>query len=97
MINESKTVMPINTLSRFTVGDQIVRYLIDSESQCVGLEIIPRSMGNLVVGRREFLDEPALASLPAPGSVMPRAPIASPVTIFGSHLRLSSSLPHARM
>ena len=65
MINESKTVMPINTLSRFTVGDQIVRYLIDSESQRVGLEIIPRSMGDLVVARRELLDEPALASLPA--------------------------------
>jgi alpha-galactosidase len=65
MINESKTAMPINTLSRFTVGDQIVRYLIDSESQRVGLEIIPRSMGDLVVARRELLDEPALASLPA--------------------------------
>ena len=65
MIKESKIALPIKTLSRFAVGDQIVRYLIDSESQCVGLEIIPRSMGNLVVGRRELLDEPALASLPA--------------------------------
>ena len=26
---------------------------------------------------------------------MPMAPIASPLTIFGSHLRFSSSLPHA--
>jgi hypothetical protein len=55
MIKESKVALPIKTLSRFAVGDQIVRYLIDSESQCVGLEIIPRSMGNLVVGRRELL------------------------------------------
>jgi alpha-galactosidase len=65
MINESKSAMPINTLSRFTVGDQSLRYLIDSESQRVGLEIIPRSMGDRVVVRRELLDEPALASLPA--------------------------------
>lgn len=57
--------MPIKTLSRFTVGDQIVRYLIDSQSQRVGLEIIPRSMADRVVARRELLDEPALASLPA--------------------------------
>ena len=65
MIDESKIAMPIKTLSRFTLGDQIVRYLIDSESQRVGLEIIPRSMGDRVVARRELLDEPALASLPA--------------------------------
>lgn len=57
--------MPIKTLYRFTVGNQVVRYLIDSESQRVGLEIIPRSMADRVVARRELLHEPALASLPA--------------------------------
>jgi hypothetical protein len=36
----------------------------------------------------------ALRSLPACGSVMPREPIASPDTIFGSHCRFCASVPN---
>ena len=39
----------------------------------------------------------ALRSLPACGSVMPSEPIASPLTIFGSHRRFWSSVPNDRM
>ncbi len=52
------------TLSQFQLGDMIAEYLLATESQTVGLRVIPISMTNRLATRREFLETPEILLLP---------------------------------
>src|SRR5260221_14210950 len=54
------------TLSQFQLGDMIAEYLLATESQTVGLRVIPISMTNRLATRREFLETPEILLLPSP-------------------------------
>lgn len=53
-----------STLSQFQVGDMTVEYLLATESQTVGLRVIPTLLINKVATRREFLETPEILLLP---------------------------------
>ena len=52
------------TLSQFQLGDMIAEYLLATESQTVGLRVIPISMTNRLATPREFLETPEILLLP---------------------------------
>src|SRR5258708_7081713 len=52
------------TLSQFQLGEMIGKYLLATESQTVGLRVIPISMTNRLATRHEFLETPEILLLP---------------------------------
>ena len=52
--------MSIETLSTFEAGDTTIRYVLDPDSQAVGLQLIPTAMLDRVVQPRAFYDVPAM-------------------------------------
>ncbi len=52
------------TLSQFQVGDMVVEYLLATESQTVGLRVIPASLVDKLATRREFLQTHEILLLP---------------------------------
>ena len=59
MLTEYATV-----LSHFQLGDMLVEYLLETESQTVGLRAIPLSMRDEIAPRREYLDNHEIQLLP---------------------------------
>lgn len=58
----------VRILNSFCFGSLRVRYLLDEQTQRVGLMMFPDGMEDQIVQNREMLDEPALVKLPAPWS-----------------------------
>ena len=54
----------VTSLSQFQFGDMLIEYLLATESQTVGLRMIPSSMVDQVATRREFLQSHETLLLP---------------------------------
>ena len=52
------------SLSQFQFGDMLVEYLIETESQTIGLRIVPVSLRDGLAPRRKFLQTHETLLLP---------------------------------
>jgi alpha-galactosidase len=66
-----------NILAHHTLGDTVVRYIIDPETQLVGLELIPEKLGSELVAPRESLRGEAFMDVLPGDDAWPARPVES--------------------